>query len=93
MKSNIGLGEYRRRDYKEILSLSEDKENMEDTWEEWKANKNRVIKEFEKMGLRTIDIIVIPQELVKYCRENGLKVNGESRAQFIQHKLMKLHGR
>ena len=91
MESNIGIGEYRKEDYQEILRISEDKENMEETWEEWKANKNRTIKNFHNMGLKTIDIIVTPKELVKYCREKGLKINGKSRANFISFKVMTLN--
>lgn len=91
MESNIGIGEYRKEDYQEIFILSEDKDNMEETWEDWKANKNRTNKKFQNMGLKTIDIIVSPKELVNYCRENGLIINGKSKAQFISYKAMKLH--
>lgn len=91
MESNIGVGEYRKEDYQEIFRISVDKDNMEDTWEKWKANKNRTIKKFQNMGLKTVDIIVKPKELVNYCRENGLKINGKSRAQFVSFKAMKLN--
>jgi hypothetical protein len=91
MKPNIGVGEYRKMDYQEILNLSEDREDMEPTWEEWKANKNEALLNFHKIGLKTIDVIVTPLELVTYCRLNGLKINGESRAQFITDKLMELN--
>jgi len=62
---------------------------LEKTWEEWKANKNRTLEEFEKMGIQTVDIIVTPREIVNYCRKNGFKINGESRSKFIQSKLVK----
>ncbi len=91
METNIGIGEYRKKDYKEILRVSEDRDNMDESWKEWKTSKNRAIKNFQKMGMKTIDIIVTPEELVKYCRENGLKINGESRADFISYKLTMLN--
>ena len=91
MESNIGVGEYRKEDYQEIFRISEDKDNMEDTWKKWKTNKNRTIKKLQNMGLKTIDIIVKPKELVNYCQENGLRINGKSRAQFISYKAMKLN--
>jgi len=92
MESNIGIGEYRKEDYQEIYRLSEDKDNMEETWEDWKANKDKAVKNLQNLGLITIDIIVIPKELVNYCREKGLNINGKSRAQFITYKTMKLDG-
>lgn len=91
MNTNIGVGEYRKEDYQEIYKLSEDKDNMDPTWEEWKKSKSDALKKFKKVGIKTIDIIVLPHELVKYCRENGLKINGKSRAGFIKDKVMKLN--
>jgi len=91
MNKNIGIGEYRKEDYQEILSLSKDRDNLDATWEDWKKNKKNAVKRFRKMGVKTIDIIVIPKELVQYCRENGLEINGDSRAAFISYKVSRLN--
>jgi len=90
MDLNIGIGEYQKKDYQEILKISEDKDNMDKTWEEWKASKNRALEKFKKMGLKPINILVKPKELVQYCREKGLKINGKSRADFITYKVTEL---
>jgi hypothetical protein len=55
---NVGIGTYLKEDYPEIYLLSKDKENMEESWEEWKDNKERSVKEIERNGIKTIDIIV-----------------------------------
>lgn len=91
MTSNFAISEYRKEDYQEIYRLSEDRDNMDDNWEDWKANKKKAIKNFKKMGLNPIDIIVKPKELVVFCRENGLSINGNSRSQFVSYKAMKLN--
>lgn len=91
METKIGVSEYRKEDYKEILKLSEDRNEMEQTWKKWKANKIKAIKNFEKIGLKTVDIVVTPHELLKYCREKGIKINGKSRANFISYKVMMLN--
>lgn len=82
----IGIGQYRKEDYNEILSLSEDRENMDATWEDWKKSKAKAVKNFKIGGVYPIDIVVIPSELVNYCREQGLKINGKSRSKFIASK-------
>ena len=86
MNSNIGVGEYLKEDYDEILNLSSDRGDMEESWEEWKTNKTKALKKFKSMGMITIDIIVTPSELVEYCREKGVEINGRSRASFIAYK-------
>ena len=85
MNAITGMGEYLPEDYDEILRISIDKENFYDTWEDWKKNKERAKKQMEAGGLKVIDIIVRPEELVKYCRKNGLEINGQSRSQFISY--------
>ena len=89
----IGIGKYRKRDYQEILRLSEDRESMDQTWSEWKANKNRALKNFQKMGLKVLDVVILPIELVTYCRVNGMRINGESRSKFVSYKFGELNKR
>ncbi len=91
MNTIVGVSEYRKEDYQEIYNLSEDKHAMDDTWEEWKASKNRALTNFQNIGLKTVDILVTPKELVQYCRENNFKINGKSRSQFVSHKVSILY--
>ncbi len=87
MRPNIGIGTYLKADYPEIRSISEDKDSMDMTWKEWKANKRRLVKKLESQGFKTVDVIVKPKELFNYCRIHQLKINGESRSQFARYKM------
>jgi predicted DsbA family dithiol-disulfide isomerase len=91
MEVHIGIGVYRKQDYEEILKISEDKDNMEPTWEKWKANVERTQEELQNEGVSTVPILVTPKELVKFCREQGLPVNGAARAKFISTEVRKLN--
>lgn len=91
MLFNIGIGIYRKKDYGEILRISEDRDNMDDTWEEFIASRNKTKAHFRSTGMATVDILVKPKELVHYCRAKGLPINGNTRAQFIQEKTQELH--
>lgn len=86
METCFGIGIYRKEDYLEIFKLSEDQDRMDLTWEEWKINKDKAVQNFLKVGIKPVDILVTPKELVEYCRKNGLPLNGESRANFISYK-------
>ena len=87
---NIGIGVYLKEDYQEILNLSEDRDNLDETWEAWKANKKRAVSQLKKQGLTLIDILVKPRDLVMFCRERGLPINGKSRAEYVQHMTQNL---
>ncbi len=86
----IGVAVYRKEDYQEILRLSEDSERMDQSWEEWSQSKKKWERNAIKMGIKGIDIIVLPRELVDFCRSRGLRITGESRAQFTSYKFKKL---
>ena len=85
----FGVSEYPKEDYLEIYKHSVDKDQMEETWEAWKENKDQKVKEMKTDGRNTIDVIVYAEELIRYCRENGLELNGEARAQFVSVKMAK----
>jgi hypothetical protein len=87
----IGIGVYKKEDYLEILRLSVDSEKMDETWESWKKSKAKTQQSFRKLGLKTVDILVKPKELVDYCSVRGLEIMGENRAQFITHKVQQLN--
>ncbi len=91
MKLNIGIGIYKKEDFQEILKLSEDRADMEESWEEWAENKLKAVRKLNAIDLYPIDIIVTPKELVKYCRANGFKINGESRSKFVAFKVTELY--
>ena len=86
----IGIGEYLKEDYEEIRKISEDRDSLDLTWKAWKQNKENGKKRFLNQGYDIVDIIVRPMELVQYCRSRGLKINGESRANFISNKVNEL---
>ena len=90
METIYGIGVYRKEDYPEILRLSEDRDKLDQTWEDWKKNKDKAVANFRKLGITMVDILGPPLELVKYCREKGLAINGKSRAAFVTSKVEKL---
>lgn len=86
MNTLVGIGKYIKEDYEEILKISSDRDNLDATWEEWKINQENVKKQIKLSGFKVIDIIVKPRELVSYCREKGMEINGQSRSNFISYK-------
>ncbi|HAS44794.1 MAG TPA: hypothetical protein DCS93_30220 [Microscillaceae bacterium] len=86
----IGIGVYRKSDYEEILKMSVDSSELDNTWEEWKANKERTKKHLQSLGMEVIDVLVTPEELLNYCRENVLRIDGNARSQFVSNKTSQL---
>jgi len=87
MKVTMGIAIYEKSDYPEILNISDDRDSMDATWEEWKKSKENAIKQFQIMGIQTVDVLIKSKELVHYCRRHGLPNTGETRSRFVTDTL------
>ena len=65
-----------------LKSISEDSDNLEDSYEEWRTNANSVISEFKAKSFVVKKVKVDLEELHNWCKENGRKVNGSARSEF-----------
>jgi hypothetical protein len=88
--TDIGIGVYLKEDYPKILAMSVDSDKMEPTWERWKAQKDLLKLKLLSQGILTMDILVKPDALSKYCKQNHLPIEGASRAQYVQHLVSNL---
>ena len=80
----IAIATYSKKEYADLLILSEDADKMDETWEEWTVGKNEAVKNLKKMGLQVKEVMVKLPDLVLFCREKGLAINGDSRAMFAR---------
>lgn len=86
----VGIGVYLKEDYPEILDISIDRDKMEPTWEQWKAQKDLLKQRLKKEGILAKDIVVKPDAISRYCKVWKIPINGESRAQYVQHLVSNL---
>jgi len=84
MKS-IGVGHYKGEQWNFLLKSASDREDLEDTYEEWLRVFEKMIGELKASGIEPYKIDVDDPELIKFCEEKGLPNNGKARAQFIAY--------
>jgi hypothetical protein len=82
----MAVATYRKKDYPEILKISEDRDTMDPTWEVWRESKESTVKMLHDMGVVTVEVLIRPAELVRYCREHRMVVNGQARAALAREK-------
>lgn len=83
----LGIATYQYNDWKEFLKISDDRDELESTWNEWNNN----IHEYEELlrikKKRFKEILINLGELKEFCNDRGLKINGESRSLFVTKKM------
>ncbi len=81
---------YRKEQWDDLLRVSEDRDKLEATYEEWLIEGRKILKRLRRAGMevRTVDVDV--ENLVRWCQERELRINGQSRASYAAEKLEKL---
>jgi hypothetical protein len=69
-----------------LLATAADRDDLEDTWEEWNAGLQKVITEFETRRVPFILVSLDVDEINQFCREKGIPNDSKARAQLAAHK-------
>ena len=82
MNYKINIAYYNKEDWDQFLEIVDDRENIENTWEEWhkefeKAKNNLISKNFE------VNVVKVNlNELNAYCKIRGIKNDAKARSEF-----------
>jgi len=90
-KNIVGIAIYSMEDWERLRKISDDKGQLEDTWLEWIYSFRRFEDDLRQRGIEYEDILIDLDELIEYCRIQGLRINSESRSRFTANKLRRLH--
>lgn len=87
MKGNlVGVGWYQENQWALLLEHAEDKEELEPTYIEWLENAYETTNKFEASGVHYQKILIDVEDMIKWCKENEVPLNGESRSNYIAKK-------
>ena len=88
--SHIGVAWYRREQWDRLLEISSDRDELEDTYDEWQAMAEENLRKLAQHGyvLHKVDIDV--EELLRWCNSQNRSVDGGARSEFTVIKLREL---
>jgi hypothetical protein len=87
--STIGVAWYKPEQWELLKKLSQDGDELENTFTEWIEFVQKKVRELRKMGIKVEKVKVDVKELLAWCNERSLPINGESRAAFVASKTTK----
>ncbi len=79
----VNLAYYRPQDWTRLLSITEDRKDLHDTWEEWHQEYLATMKKLRSMGLHVNQFTIDLDELVQYCFLKGMRITSSARSQFV----------
>lgn len=84
---NIGVCWFQPEQWDRLVEISEDREKLDDSYEDWRRNASRAIAEIESQGKKVAKVKVDLDDLLLWCEENNLPVIGSSRANYAAYLL------
>jgi hypothetical protein len=78
----VGIAWYRREDYDLLMSMFLDRENLDDTFDEWLSQALQVSDKLTREGLVVEKAIVDPNTFPAWCGSNGLEMDAKGRMQY-----------
>lgn len=87
----VGIAWYRREQWPRLLEISEDREKLEESYDEWLASAVKGLGTFGSQGLKAVRVDIDTEELLAWCASRNLPVDGKARAEYTTEKVQKLY--
>ena len=86
-----GVAWYRPEQWQRLREVSEDVENLEETYHAWLQTAERMIRDGIHADVVVEKIDVDVEEVLAWCNVMGLPMNTTSRAQFVSERVRQRH--
>jgi hypothetical protein len=78
----VGLAWYDAAQWAKLKQVAADTANLDDSYEDWQHNAERTERELTRRGVQLRRVAIDVDALVAWCRQRGMPINGEARAQY-----------
>lgn len=78
----LGVAWYMPEQWKRLREVSEDRSEIEDTFEEWQVNAEKGIRLMQSQGIIPEKVLLDVEKFLAWCSEKALPPNGESRSEY-----------
>jgi hypothetical protein len=89
-KLAFGFAWYRPQQWQRVRDISEDAEDLADTYLEWLHLAEENFNQLLSSGLRVEKVDIDSEQLIIWCNERGLPITGESRSRYAAERLKEL---
>jgi hypothetical protein len=83
----LGVAWYRADQWQRFRTLASDRNALHESYAEWEASAIEKLRELRTLGIVARAVLIDIDELVHWCRERKLAIDGAARAQFVAEKV------
>jgi hypothetical protein len=85
----LGIAWFRLEQWSRLLEISEDREDLEETFAEWESLAEEKLRDLRAQGLDAEKVTIDLEELLAWCKSRGLSVDARARSQYVAELLRK----
>lgn len=85
--AQLGLAWYTREAWERLRELADDREALDETFEDWERGALAVIRELESIGRQIRKVPIGIDALVSWCRERQRRIDSAARAGYVTYLL------
>ncbi len=89
----LGVCWYQSGQWERLREISEDRNDLEETYEEWRKNAHKTIQDLESEGHRIQKVKIDLEELVIWCNEKRIPINMAARAEYVSTLLQQKYNK
>jgi hypothetical protein len=86
-----GVAWYRREQWERLREVSQDAENLDETYDAWLETAERLIRDGIPDDVQVEKIEIDVEEVLAWCNVRGLPMNGASRSRFVSERVRQKH--
>ncbi len=86
-----GIAWFQPEQWNRLLEISVDRNQLEDTHEEWKAHANKTIHDLRAEGKKIKKVGFDLEEFLYWCNSNYKESNSSARAEYVAFLMKRKH--
>ena len=85
--AQIGLAWYSREAWKRLSAIADDRQQLDDTFEEWERGALEAIRDLASVGRQVRRVPIDVEAYATWCRQRGCRLDAASRAEYVTERL------
>jgi hypothetical protein len=85
--TQLGLAWYSREDWERLHEIADDRDKLDDTYEDWERQALKMIQDLEAVGQQIRKVPIDIEALIAWCRERKCRIDMAARSEYVSYLL------
>jgi len=83
----LGLAWYSREDWERLHEIADDRDKLDDAYEDWERQALKMIHDLEVVGRRVRKVPIDIDALIAWCAERKCRIDTAARSEYVSYLL------